>query len=175
MTQIRAGEVTFKGNPISLVGPRLAVGHAAPDFACLKGLDKVTLADTPAKARIFSVVPSLDTGVCSMQTKRFAEDLKSMGDKVASYTVSLDLPFAMGRFCTAEGITNTTTLSDAHNHSFGKAFGVLIEGLPLPLLTRAVFVVGPDGKIAYAEYVSEVTNHPNYEAAIEALKNAAGA
>lgn len=175
MTQVRTGEVTFKGNPINLVGPRLAAGHAAPDFACLKGLDKVTLSDTPAKARIFSVVPSLDTGVCSAQTKKFSEELKALGDKVASYTVSLDLPFAMGRFCTAENITNTTTLSDTHNHSFGKAYGVLIEGLPLPLLTRAVFVVGPDGKIVHAEYVSEVTNHPNYEAAIEALKKVVGA
>jgi thiol peroxidase len=175
MAQVRSGEVTFKGNPIQLVGPRLAVGASAPDFACLKGLDKVTLADTPAKARIFSVVPSLDTGVCSAQTKKFSEELKALGDKVASYTVSLDLPFAMGRFCTAENITNTTTLSDAHNHSFGKAFGVLIEGLPLPLLTRAVFVVGPDGKIVHAEYVSEVTNHPNYEEAIGALKKASGA
>lgn len=174
MTQVRVGAVSFKGNPINLVGPRLSVGQAVPDFTCLKGLDKVTLADTPAKARIFSVVPSLDTGVCSLQTKRFAEELKALGDKVASYTVSLDLPFAMGRFCTAEGITNTTTLSDTHNHSFGKAFGVLIEGLPLPLLTRAVFVVGPDGKIAHSEYVSEVTNHPDYEAALKALRQAAG-
>jgi thiol peroxidase len=85
----------------------------------------------------------------------------------------LDLPFAQGRFCTAEGITNTTTLSDAHNHSFGLNYGVLIEGLPLPLLTRAVFVVAPDGTIAHAEYVAEVTNHPNYEAAIAALKKVA--
>ena len=116
------------------------------------------------------VVPSLDTGVCSQQTKRFSEDLKALGDSVVSYTVSLDLPFAQGRFCTAEGITNTITLSDTHNHSFGLNYGVLIEGLPLPLLTRAVFVVAQDGTIAHAEYVPEVTNHPNYEAAIAVLK-----
>jgi thiol peroxidase len=166
----RTGEVTFKNNPIALVGPKLSLGAKAPDFTCLKGLDAVRLNDTPAKARIFSVVPSLDTGVCSQQTKRFSEDLKALGDSVVSYTVALDLPFAQGRFCTAEGITNTITLSDTHNHSFGLNYGVLIEGLPLPLLTRAVFVVAQDGTIAHAEYVPEVTNHPNYEAAIAVLK-----
>jgi thiol peroxidase len=166
----RANEVTFKNNPVTLVGKRLKAGDKAPDFACLKGLDKVVLADTPHKARLFSVVPSLDTGVCSMQTKKFDEQLTAFKDKAAAYTVSLDLPFAQKRFCGAENVANMETLSDVHNHSFGQNYGVLIEGLPLPLLSRAVFVVDKNGVITYAEYVPEVTNHPNYEAAMTALK-----
>jgi thiol peroxidase len=166
--------VTFKGEKKNLVGPQLKPGDAAPDFACLDGLNKVTLAQTPAKARLFSVVPSLDTPVCSQQTKKFDESLAALKDKVACYTVSLDLPFAQKRFCTAENVSNMTTLSDTHNQSFGKNWGVLLEGLPLPLLARAVFVVDKAGKITYAEYVPEVTSHPNYDAAVAALKAAAG-
>jgi thiol peroxidase len=172
--QKRPNAVTFKNDPFTLVGPQLKAGDAAPDFTCLSGLDKVTLAGTPAKVRLFSVVPSLDTPVCSAQTKKFEESLAALKDKVASYTVSLDLPFAQKRFCTAEHVSNMQTLSDVHNHSFGQNYGVLIEGLPLPLLSRAVFVVGKDGKITYAEYVPEVTSHPNYDAALAALKAAVG-
>jgi thiol peroxidase len=169
-----ARTVTFKGNPVNLAGSEVKAGDKAPDFKGLTGLNPVTLADTPAKARLFSVVPSLDTGVCSMQTKKFEEGIKGLGDAVACYTVSLDLPFAQGRFCTAENVTVMKTISDAHDHSFGKNWGVLIEsGLPLQLLTRAVFVVGKDGKVTYAEYVPEVTNHPNYDAALAALQAAA--
>ena len=168
--QKRTGEVTFKGGPITLVGPRVKPGDNAPDFKSLNGLAPVTLADTPAKARLFSVVPSLDTPVCSMQTKKFDEALNALGDKVASYTISLDLPFAQKRFCSAEGVATMQTLSDVHNPSFGTNWGVLIEGLPLPLLARAVFVVDKSGKVTHAEYVSEVTSHPDYDAAIAALK-----
>src|SRR5439155_19267413 len=157
LMQKRSNAVTFKGNPHTLVGPQLKAGDAAPDFACLAGLDKVTLATTPAKVRLFSVVPSLDPPVCSAQTKKVDETLASLKDKVACYTVSLDLPFAQKRFCTAENVTNMTSLSDVHNHSFGNNWGVLIsEGLPLPLLTRAVFVVDKNGTITHAEYVPEV-------------------
>jgi thiol peroxidase len=170
--QKRSNAVTFKGNPVTLVGPQLKAGDAAPDFNCLQVLDKVTLASTPAKARLFSVVPSLDTGVCSAQTKKFDEALGALKDQVAAYTFSLDLPFAQKRFCTAESISNMLTYSDVHDHSFGQNYGVLIEGLPLPLLCRAVFVVDKDGKITHAEYVSEVTNHPDYDAAVAALKAA---
>lgn len=169
----RANAVTFKGGPVTLVGPELKAGDKAPDFKCLSGLAPATLADTPAKARLFSVVPSLDTAVCSLQTKKFDESLAALGDTVAAYTVSLDLPFAQKRFCGAENVQNMQTLSDVHNHSFGKSYGVLIEGLPLPLLARSVFVVDKAGKIAYAEYVSEVTSHPDYDAALAALKAAA--
>jgi thiol peroxidase len=166
----RANAVTFKGEPKTLVGPKLKAGDKAPDFEVLTGLDIVTLAKTPAKARLFSVVPSLDTAVCSLQTKKFEEQIGAFKDNLSAYTVSLDLPFAQKRFCTAENITNMQTLSDVHNHSFGQNYGVLIEGLPLPLLSRAVFVVDKSGKITYVEYVPEVTTHPNYDAAIAAVK-----
>jgi thioredoxin-dependent peroxiredoxin len=169
-----ARTATFKKNPVNLAGPELKPGDTAPNFKGLKGLDPITLADTPAKARLFSVVPSLDTGVCSMQTKKFDEGIKALGESVACYTVSLDLPFAQNRFCTAEGIANMKTVSDVHDHSFGKNWGVLIEsGLPLQLLTRAVFVVDKNGQVTYAEYVPEVTDHPNYDAALNALRAAA--
>jgi thiol peroxidase len=166
----RPNAITFKGEPKTLVGPQLKPGTKAPDFTCLNGLDLVTLGKTPAKARLFSVVPSLDTGVCSAQTKKFEEALGKYKDQLAAYTISLDLPFAQKRFCSAEGIANMQTLSDVHNHSFGQNYGVLIEGLPLPLLSRAVFVVDKTGTITYAEYVSEVTSHPNYDAALAAVK-----
>jgi thiol peroxidase len=168
----RANAVTFKGEPKTLVGPKLKVGDKAPDFAALSGLEVVRLGQTPPKARLFSVVPSLDTGVCSMQTKKFEEQIGAVKDKLAAYTISLDLPFAQKRFCTAENITNMQTLSDVHDHSFGQNYGVLIEGLPLPLLSRAVFVVDKAGKITYVEYVPEVTTHPNYDAAMAAVKAA---
>lgn len=173
--QKRPNAVTFKGKPLTAVGPQLKAGDKAPDFACLSaGLEIVRLADTPAKVRLFSVVPSLDTPVCSEQTRKFEQALASYKDRLACYTVSLDLPFAQKRFCGEANITNMQTLSDVHNHSFGQNYGVLIEGLPLPLLSRAVFVVDKAGKITYAEYVTEVASHPNYEKAIEAVKAVAG-
>src|SRR5499425_2241987 len=134
MLQERPNAVKFKDKMLTLLGPQLKAGDKAPDFTCVNVLDPVRLADTPKKARLFSVVPSLDTPVCSQQTKKFDESLAALKDKVACYTVSLDLPFAQKRFCTAENVTNMTSLSDVHNHSFGNNWGVLIsEGLPLPL------------------------------------------
>jgi thiol peroxidase len=169
-----ARTVKFKGGPVNLAGNEVKVGEKAPDFKGFIAFPALaTIADTPAKARLFSVVPSLDTPVCSQQTKKFEEGIKALGDSVACYTVSLDLPFAQKRFCTVENVSNMQTISDVHDHSFGKNWGVLIEsGLPLKLLTRAVFVVGKDGKVTYAEYVPEVTDHPNYDAALNALKAA---
>ncbi len=173
--QKRANAVTFKGKPLALLGPQLKAGDAAPDFACVtSGLEVMGLAKTPAKTRLFSVVPSLDTPVCSEQTKKFETALAGLKDKVAAFTVSLDQPFAQKRFCSAESVTNMQTLSDVHNQSFGKSYGVLIEGLPIPLLSRAIFVVDKSGKITYCEYVPEVAQHPNYDKALEALKAAAG-
>lgn len=169
--QKRENAVTFKGNPKALIGPALKVGDKAPDFKCLdQGLAAINLEATGAKARLFSVVPSLDTPVCSTQTKKFEDGIKSMGDKVACYTISLDLPFAQKRFCTGEGIASMKTLSDVHDHSFGKNFGVLLDGLPLALLARSVFVVDKNHKITYMEIVPEVTSEPNYTSALEALK-----
>jgi thiol peroxidase len=169
----REGAVKFKGNPVTLAGPEVKPGQKAPDFKALQGLDVKTLADTAGKARLFSVVPSLDTPVCSTQTKRFEDAIKGLGDNVACYTVSLDLPFAQKRFCGAEGVSAMQTLSDVHDQSFGRNWGVLIEGLPLPLLARSVFVVDKNGTVTYAEYVPEVTSEPNYDAALAALKKAA--
>src|SRR5262245_33535654 len=125
----RPKAVTFKGNPATLVGPQLKPGDSAPDFTCLSSaLEVVTLGKTPGKARLFSVVPSLDTSVCSLQTKKFNEALGALKDRVAGYTISLDLPFAQNRFCGAENVTNMQTLSDVSDHSFGQNYGVLIEG-----------------------------------------------
>jgi thiol peroxidase len=169
------GAVTFKGKPLDLVGKMPGVGSSAPDFNCVtQGLEVVNLAKTPGKARLFSVVPSLDTPVCSAQTKKFDEGIAALGDKVACYTVSLDMPFAQKRFCTAENIKSMQTLSDMHDESFGKNWGVLIEGLPVPLLARSIFVVDKSGKVTYAELVKEVAEHPNYDAALAALKAVAG-
>jgi thiol peroxidase len=176
MAEVRKGEVTMKGNPVDLVGPRLKPGDKAPDFSCVgEGLAVVCLADTGKKARMFSVVPSLDTPVCSIQTKRFSDSVNELGDKAAVYTVSLDLPFAMKRFCAEKGITNLTNLSDARDHSFGEHYGVLIQGLPLPLLARSIFVVDPSDTITHVEIVPEIATEPNYDAALAALKAAAGA
>jgi len=176
MAETRKGEVTFKGNPIELVGPKLKTGDNAPDFSCVgAGLAVVTLAETSGKARLFNVVPSLDTPVCNKQTKKFAEELQALGDKATAYTVSLDLPFAQQRFCTEASIENIKNLSDVRNHSFGEKYGVLIQGLPIPLLARAVFVVDAKDKITYVEIVPEIAQEPDYEPALAALKAAAGA
>lgn len=173
----RPGAVKFKGNPLTLVGPALKTGAKAPDFKCAdSAASTVGLGDTPAKARLFNVVPSLDTPVCSIQTRKFDKEIAGLGDKVACYTVSLDLPFAQARFCSdsANPIKSLKSLSDTHNHSFGQNWGVQIEGLAVPLLARAVFVVDKGGNIAYLEIVPEVTSEPNYEAAMAALKKVAG-
>src|SRR5262245_35835130 len=117
--QKRANATTLKGSPLDLIGPQLKPGDRAPDFTCAAGIkETVSLGQTQGKPRLFSVVPSLDTPVCSIQTKKFNEKLGALGDKVACYTISMDLPFAQGRFCGAEGVTNLKTLSDAHDQSF---------------------------------------------------------
>ncbi len=176
MAEARKGEVTMKGNPIDLVGPKLAAGEAAPDFTCVDtDLGAISLKDTAGKVRLFSVVPSLDTPVCSIQTKRFSDEVNALGEKVAAYTISLDLPFAMKRFCADNKIENLTSLSDAHDHSFGQHYGVLISSLPVPLLARAIFVVDAKGKLAHVEIVPEIASEPNYDTALAAIKTATGA
>jgi thiol peroxidase len=173
--QKRPNAVGFKGNKYTLVGPELKPGDQAPNFTCVSAaLETVTFAQTPAKTRMFSVVPSLDTPVCSEQTRRFDKELANFKDKVACYTISLDLPFAQKRFCSAENISNIQTLSDVHNQSFGQNYGVLIEGLPVPLLSRAIFIVDKNNKLTYVEYVPNVPDHPNYDKALAALKATAG-
>ena len=169
--QKRENAITLKGAGLTLVGPQLKAGDKAPDFSCAVGMkDTIGLAQTAGKPRLFSVVPSLDTPTCSIQTKKFNDSLGALGDRVACYTVSMDLPFAQKRFCGAEGVTNMQTMSDTHDHSFGKNYGVLIDGLAMPLLCRAVFVVDAGGTIKHAEYVGEVASEPNYDTALAALK-----
>lgn len=166
----RAAAITFKGNPMTLAGEALEAGQAAPDFTLhffQDGLQTLTLADLKGKPSILSVVPSLDTGVCQLQTKKFNESLAAMGDAINAVTVSLDLPFAMNRFCGAENIENIRVASDYQDRNFGQNWGMLIE--ELKLLARGVFVLDADGNIVHAETVGEVTDEPNYDAAIAAL------
>jgi|SRR5690606_14672131 len=162
--------ITFKNNPVTLLGNEVKVGDKAPEFTVLANdLSPVTLADSKGSVRLISVVPSLDTGVCDAQTRRFNEEAAGL-ENVKVLTVSVDLPFAQARWCGANGIENVQTLSDHRDLSFGEAFGVAIQ--ELRLLARAVFVVDSNDTVTYAEYVSEATNHPNYEAALEAAKAA---
>lgn len=168
----RAGAVTFKGNPLTLAGEAVTVGKPAPEFTLHYfegGLKTLSLADVKGKPTILSVVPSLDTPVCAMQTKKFNEQLAALSDKVNAVTVSLDLPFAMNRFCGAEEIKNMRVGSDYQDRNFGKNWGTLIE--ELKIMSRAIFVLDGNGNVAYAEYVPEVASEPNYEAAMAALKS----
>lgn len=166
----RSGVITFKGTPMSLLGDELKVGAAAPDFTVHYfegGLKTLTKKDLVGKPTIISVVPSVDTGVCAIQTKRFNEELGALGDQVNAVTVSRDLPFAHNRFCGAESLKALKMGSDYQNGSFGNAFGVMID--ELKLLARSVFVLDKSGKVVYTEIVPEVTQEPNYSAAMAAL------
>ena len=167
--QERKNVITFKGNPLTLIGAEVKVGDQAPDFKVVaKDLSEVTLASTQGKTRLINVVPSLDTPVCELQTKRFNQEASKFPSSVAVLTLSMDLPFAQGRFCTANNADKITVLSDHRDASFGKNYGVLIK--ELRLLTRAIFIVGADDKVQYAEYVKEVTSHPDYDKALNILK-----
>lgn len=162
--------ITFKGNAVTLLGNEVKVGDQAPDFKVLANdLSEVTLQDSKGNVRLISVVPSLDTGVCDAQTRRFNEEAVKF-DNVKVLTISVDLPFAQKRWCGANGIENVQTLSDHRELSFGEAYGVAIQ--ELRLLARAVFVVDSNDKVIYVEYVSEATNHPDYEAALAAVSQA---
>ncbi len=163
---------TLRGNPLPLEGPELKAGGKAPDATLSKDLvNEVKLSDFRGKTRILSVVPSLDTPVCAAQTKRFNEEAVKLPNAVF-VTISCDLPMAQARFCGAEGIDKEKliVLSDHRRTEFGKAYGTLVA--PLRVLSRAVFVVGPDDTIKYAEYVPEIANHPNYDAVLAAAKSA---
>ncbi|ENQ3105576.1 thiol peroxidase [Bacillus cereus] len=162
--------VTFKGNPITLVGTEVKVGDQAPNFQVLANdLSPVTLETYKGAVKLISVVPSIDTGVCDAQTRRFNEDAASI-ENAKVLAISVDLPFAQKRWCAANGLENVVTLSDHRDLSFGEAYGVVMK--ELRLLARAVFVVDSNDKVVYVEYVSEGTSHPNYEAALEAAKAA---
>jgi thiol peroxidase len=169
MSQERTGVATFKGNPITLIGPEVKVGDQAPDFTINKSLvDSVSLKDFAGKVKLISVVPSIDTGVCDAQTRRFNEEASSLGDNVVVLTVSVDTPFAQSRWCGAAGVDKVVMLSDFKSHDFGQAYGVYIKEFGLDM--RAIFVIDANDKVQYVEYLSEMTEHPNYEQAINAVK-----
>ncbi|MDO5695630.1 MAG: thiol peroxidase [Eubacteriales bacterium] len=161
-------ETTFFGNEITLLGEKQAVGNPAPDFTCLdQDLKPVTLNDFKGKVKLISVVPSIDTGVCELQTIRFNQEAGTM-DGAVILTVSCDLPFALGRFCAAKGIENAKVMSDHKDLSFGLNYGFVIE--EFRLLNRGIVVIDKDNVIRHIEYVAENTNHPDYDAALGEVK-----
>ncbi|MBS0264193.1 MAG: thiol peroxidase [Planctomycetes bacterium] len=171
MSNIRQGAVTLKGNPVDLAGGALAVGATAPDFS-LQGADlkDVTLANSAGKVRIIATIPSLDTPVCHKETKLFNDKAKALPN-VQVLCVSMDLPFGQKRWCGAEGVENVACLSAHRCTKFGEDYGVLIKGGALDrCLARAIFVIGADNKIKHVEYVKEIAEEPNYDAALAAAK-----
>ena len=164
----RSGAVEFKGNPLTLIGNEVKVGDKAPDFEVLdNNLSPVKLSAYAGKVVVISSVPSLDTPVCDMETREFNKRAGKLGDGVAMLTISMDLPFAQARWCGAAGVSHVTTLSDYRDANFGMTYGLLIR--ELRLLARAVLVVDRKGTIRYMELVKEVTNEPNYDAALDAV------
>lgn len=165
----RAGITTFKGAPVTLLGPELKVGDTAPDFRVVDtALTDVTLDDYKGKTKIISAVPSLDTPVCDAETRRFNREAAQLPDSIVVLTISLDLPFAQKRWCAGAGIDRVTTLSDYRERSFAVAYGVLIK--ELKLLSRSIFVVDGDNTIRYIQHVPEITAEPDYAAVVEAAK-----
>ncbi len=171
MATTRTGSVTLKGNPVTLAGNELKPGQSAPDFKLQdQALQDVTLSASGGKTRIIATVPSLDTPVCSNETKKFNDHAKAM-PHVEVLVVSMDLPFGQKRWCGAEGVANVKTLSAHQSTQFGEDYGVLIQGGPLNrCLARAIFVVDGQGKLKHVEYVKEISEHPNYDAALAAAK-----
>ncbi len=165
----RTGLVTMKGNPVILLGNEVKVGDTAPDFEVVdNGLAPVKFSSFRGKVCVLSAVPSLDTPVCDMETRRFNSEAGQMAEDVQILTISMDLPFAQARWCGAAGVSRVTTLSDHRDAAFGSAYGVLIKGLRL--LARAVFVVDRQGVIRYVELVKEIATEPDYAAVLEAVK-----
>jgi thiol peroxidase len=166
-------ELTHKGKPRTVLGARLKVGDRAPDFTLVANdFSEVTLADSAGKVRLISVVPSLDTEVCDLQTRRFNQEAAGFGPDVVVLTVSADLPYAQRRWCGAAGVDRVQTLSDHRDMNFGNAYGTHIKETRLE--QRAVFIVDRDGIVRYAEYVPELSQHPDYEAALAALREVVG-
>ena len=169
--QERAGLITMKGNPLTLLGQEVKVGQKAPEFTVVDNqLSPVKLTDFRGKTVIISSVPSLDTGVCDKQTRRFNEEATALDGKVVVLTISMDLPFAQARWCGAAGVKRVVTLSDYQRADFGHQYGLLIKDLRL--LARAVLVIDKTGVIRYVQLVPEIATEPDYEAAIQAAKEA---
>jgi thiol peroxidase len=167
--QERTGMITMKGNPLTLVGKELKVGEMAPEFIALdNNLAPVQFSSFRGKICILSSVPSLDTPVCDLETRKFNEEASRLGSDVVILTISMDLPFAQKRWCAASGVDKVQTLSDHRDASFGTSYGVLIK--ELRLLARAVFLVDQKGTLQYIQMVKELTNEPDYEALLNALK-----
>ncbi|RYG74924.1 thiol peroxidase [Lentibacillus lipolyticus] len=162
--------VTFNQDPVTLIGNEISAGDQAPNFTVLSNdLKEVSLDDYKGKVKLIAAVPSVDTGVCAEETRRFNEEADKL-DNVQVLTISMDLPFAQSRWCAANGIKKLDTLSDHRDADFGEKYGVLIK--ELRLLARAIFVVDSNDKVTYVEYVSEVTNHPDYDRALEEAQKA---
>lgn len=169
----RRGIVTSHGRPLTLVGTALTAGSTAPDFTVLDGdLNEVRLSDYPGKVKVISVTPSLDTSVCDLQLRRFNSEAAQLPPGVVIMNISMDLPFAISRFCTTAGIDRVRVLSDHRDAWFGLAFGVLIK--ENRLLARSVFILDRENVVRYREVVAEQSNHPDYEKALQALKNISG-
>jgi thiol peroxidase len=164
----RTNVITMKGKGLTLLGPELEAGGRAPDFTVLdQELQPLSLHDLSGKIVVVSVTPSLDTSTCDLQARRFNEEAASLPESVVVLNVSMDLPFAIARFCTAAGISSVKVLSDHREASFGKAYGVLIK--ELRLLARSIFIIDREGIIRYIEVVPEASNPPDYHGALEAL------
>ena len=173
MAEERKGAVTMRGNPLTLIGPELKPGQKAPDFSLVgKDMKPVTLEQLKGKVKIIATIPSLDTPVCDAETRRFNEEASKLGD-VQILAVSMDLPFAAARWCGAAGVDKVTTASDYRGAHFGEAYGALIKELYLD--ARAVFVIDKNDNLVHVEYVKEVANQPNFEAALAAARKAASA
>ena len=165
-----ANRVTLKGNPVTLIGNEVNIGQNAPDCTLVANdLSEFKLSSLKGKKVILSAVPSLDTPVCDIQTKRFNQEASKLGNDVKIVTISMDLPFAQKRWCAQTSSDKVITLSDHRNASFGEAYGILVKGLRL--LARSIFVVDANGTLRYKQIVNEITNEPNYEEALQAARN----
>ena len=170
MTEERKAAVTLKGNPITLFGPELKVGEKAPDFTCDQGLGPtISLSDMGDKVKVFNVLLSIATPVCQTQTRKFNEELGNIDSELEAYIVRVDLPMSHKTFCGTEGIEAIKGLSDYKNNSFGSAYGVLMS--EHKVLCRAVFVIDKDNIIQHVEYVSEIAEEPDYDAALNVIKS----
>ena len=166
----RENAVKLKGTPLTLIGPELKRGDQAPDFTCVETLgSEVSLENFGDDVKVFNVVVSVDTPVCDVQIRRFNEEAVALSDSVKIITVSMDLPFAQSRYCAAAGVERVKTASDYQYASFGEAYGVLIK--ENRLLARAIFVVGRDNVVEHVEYVGDIVNEPDYNAALEVIKS----
>jgi thiol peroxidase len=165
----RKGIITFKGNPMTLLGPEIRTGDKAPEFRVVdNALSPVTLADFRGKVKILSTVPSLDTPTCDTETRRFNQEAAKLPENAVVLTISLDLPFAQKRWCAAAGVDKVKTLSDYQDRSFASAYGVLIK--ELKLLSRSVFVVDANDVVRYVQHVGEVAEEPDYDDVLDAVK-----